>query len=212
MFDRKAIRCTFINGGHEITINKYEYLKSVFTVEEVDMLIKLINRLLKTKTDTSISNCTLYANGASTSPRHKLKTFLQTNKIHKTSKMEGTDSILLSRTLLKEYLKQIDGMKTKTVYFVKPEYIKPLINKSITLRMNRTEINTSKWLESQHNVMLHVDSPIISKCNTETVCMLYNNISQELIISVLIYIHNNPNVKVLFDEDLFSEINKEGVE
>jgi hypothetical protein len=191
--------------------------------------IKLKNFISKIVNTTNKIDSTdiIYTSQLSDIPRFKLKEFINEKGIKRTSKVESSNCFILSKKLIQDFSIREDVFgKTSDIYFVSGELEDIILNTLRTRYTNnkyvkipiKNEINTGEILYmSEHDFKTLPSSKryntYISKyISKKTYHISYVNHKTSELINTLLYLYDNPDVKVVFDEDLFSSLNKEGLQ
>lgn len=209
------------------TINPNYWGKNILLDSlQINKLKLKINQLLNT--DDKINNTdVIYTGQFSDIPRFKLKEFMSENKIKRTSRVEQSKCILLSKKLLQELVNDVDLFTKKEVYFLNKELVdivykewtksknnyhnlpaKPKTDVDNWLYLNESYINGSRSLSGSKNYGKYISTHL----HKEEVITIYTRNKKTIeFLHLVNYIYENPNVKVVFDENLFSDLNKEGI-
>ena len=194
-----------------------------FTEKESKEYEKLINSLLNQKVNTTLTG-KIYLGKLSSLPRHKIKDYFKENKVSKTSRLDQSDTIILN----KEHLIQFNIMfKSDTSWY----RLKPCKVYKFDSKQDKTYIESNS--KSYHNPELNFNNPFIilikeenkNKVTPKLVNFLQGKESEELLYKSLyreknmVEVHNyleyilkNPNVKIIFDENIMDPLNQDGFE
>lgn len=215
-------------------INYSYWSKNIlFDPLQINKLKLKINQLLET--NNKISNTDIiYTGQFSDIPRFKLKEFMFENKIKRTSRIEQSNCILLSKKLLQELINGEIFKDKKEVYFLNKEFADSVYHEWIILdkknknknRYNdvpeKPETDLDTWLyldvgyvDNQTNSLKtskKYNKYILTHLQKEEIISIYHkNKKTAEFLDIVNYLYENPNIKVVFDENLFSELNKEGI-
>lgn len=193
---------------------------SIFTWFELDYINNSktkINELLNFSNKLD-SKDIIYTSQASDIPRFKLKEFMTEKGIKRTTKIQQSTCILLSKKILLDILGNNELKKSKTVYFLNEEFVnivlKTFKNPAEFLKDKPEDIN--KWFYITEEHVNNHSKKYSSFINTHLIknegYYVYRNNKITDVLEIINFICNNPNIKVVFDEDLISDLNKEGVQ
>jgi hypothetical protein len=158
----------------------------------------------------------IYLSKTSNISRHKIKEYFHTNKLNKTSKLNQSNTIILS----KQHLQELDDIlntkiSLKEIYFFELKDNDYIIKH--TTCYDKSDLNDGipfcLIIDKPHNVTTEVKEFLQDKNSKELyVKQLYrqNNIIE--IFSYIEYVLKNPHVNIIFDEDLIEVINGDGFE
>jgi hypothetical protein len=194
-----------------------------FTKEEYKKYEDLVNSLLNQKVDTTL-NGKVYLGKLSSLPRHKIKDYFKENNVSKTSRLDQSDTIILNREHLNEFNKIFGSsaswykLKSCKVYKFDSEKDKEFI-----VKYAKTWYNNTLDLESQFSIVITDENK--NKLTPKLTNFLQGRESKDLFYKSLyrdknlVEVHNhlehvikNPNVKVIFDENLMDPLNEDGFE
>jgi len=201
---------------------------------QISKLKLKISQLLE-NSNTINSSDLIYTNSSSDIPRFKLKEFMKEKGISRTSRVEQSTCILLSKKLVQE-LKEMNQLfdNKETIYFVSEELANILYNKwsndnNYYNKPEKPSSNVDKWLylpkyylepavsRNKSYVTDLVNSKKYGKYvsthfTKEEVHMIdHRNKKWVDLLDTINFLYENPNIKVVFDEDLFKDLNKEGM-
>ena len=194
--------------------------------KEIQDVLKLI---LKSPQYTPSKGEIIYASKASEIPRFKLKEFIKEKELKKTSRYNYSDYIIVNKGYLMELIKEF---KFGEYTFIKKDFVDENINK---WKKDRDIVHEVLKENSDRNLMAIIDEytvkdihKTLAKYPAEikkyedntykvkgTFISLYRN---ERLRNLLTIINEQKEdiksgrVKIVFDEDLFVELNKEGIE
>jgi hypothetical protein len=217
------------NHGDSMTYNNWNR-SFYFDSLQINKLRLKINQLLENNNTLSSSDL-IYTNSSSDIPRFKLKEFMIEKGINRTSRIEQSTCILLSKKLLQE----LKGMKKlfddkEIIYFVSEEVASMLYNgwnndKNYYSKPKKPSSSMNKWLylpeynlkPSTKNHANLTNSKKYGKYvpthfTKEEVYMIDHRSKKWVdLLDTVNFLYENPNIKVVFDEDLFKDLNKEGM-
>jgi len=181
-------------------------------------------------------NCIVYASRASEIPRFKLKEYIKENNFKKTSKVNTADIIIVN----KGYFNDIIGkLNFGNHLFVNEDFLNKQVTSIFDKRNNsndETNLNIISNSKDKSNIayvdisrMGSINWPQLEK-KQQGVREIYNNnihttegiifktYRENKLVELMMLICSqiddiiNGDVKFVFDEDLFVELNKEGIE
>jgi len=217
------------NHGDSMTYNNWNR-SFYFDSLQINKLRLKINQLLENNNTLSSSDL-IYTNSSSDIPRFKLKEFMIEKGINRTSRIEQSTCILLSKKLLQE----LKGMKKlfddkEIIYFVSEEVASMLYNgwnndKNYYIKPEKPSFNVDKWLYLPEWIIKPSTNNHASLTNSkkygkyvpthftkEEVYMIDHRSKKWVdLLDTVNFLYENPNIKVVFDEDLFKDLNKEGM-
>jgi len=226
--NNKSSACSFKSGGY--------WSDGVHFIDEKDSLQLQIALKLITKTDSTYikPKDIIYATKASDIPRFKLKEFIKDNKLKKTSRVKMASVIIINKGY---YFDLIKKLKYGEHYFLNENYA---LNNCKDILSNLNSYGNKKDMESvfknykdKDNFMYVENRPndlkeTFKRYNgSET---LFNNnvhltkgtifdvYREAKMVDLLNIINDNVTsiisgkIRVIFDEDLFVDLNKEGIE
>ena len=201
---------------------------------QISKLRLKISQLLE-NSNTINSSDLIYTNSSSDIPRFKLKEFMKEKGISRTSRVEQSTCILLSKKLLQELkeMKQLVDNK-ETIYFISEELVNILYSrwendKNYYSRPEKPSSNLDKWLylpkhflePSASRNKNYVNDLANSKKYGKYVSTHFTKEEVHIIdhrnkkwvdlLDTINFLYENPKIKVVFDEDLFKDLNKEGM-
>jgi hypothetical protein len=192
-----------------------------FTEKESKEYENLVNSLLNQNPESSLTG-KVYLGKLSSLPRHKIKDYFKENKVNKTSRLNQSDTIILN----KEYLLEFNNMFNSLSSWRK---LKPC--KIYKFNSEQDQEYIKKHYKSYYNYVLEgLYIILIDENNKNKITPKLANFLQDKKSEVLLYkrlyrernfveVHNyleyilkNPNVKVVFDENLMGPLNEDGFE
>jgi hypothetical protein len=192
----------------------------------------IFKHVLDTKSVISKGD-TVYASKASEVPRFKLKEFIKENNLKKTSRFEYANAIIINKGYFQDLNKRL---KEDTFLFINKDYAEKewknwvgtsehaINNTNAVMKTNKdlnstfiideyTQRDVSKIFKNHPNELSKFEK------NTHEVKGIFINLYREARISDLVSLLYkrqkdiiSGDCKVIFDEDLFVELNKEGIE
>jgi hypothetical protein len=205
------------------------YYNKQYIVEPVDSnnIKTFITQILTT--NNTISNTDIiYTSQASEIPRFKLKEFMKEKGIKRTSRMEQGNCFILSKKIIQGLL-GINELFNEPInmYFANNELTDILLDKfnkdnssntyyepPIKTKDNGNELfflSNDSWKAIQTSkkwskyVKTHFE---LKKYN-----FLYHRNAKNIdLINMLLYVQNNPHIKIVFDENLITDLNKDGLQ
>jgi hypothetical protein len=216
--------------------SNYYWENNLFFIEQsgAKEFLEVVNIINNSPKPVIKKGKNIYASKVSEIPRFKLKEYISENGLKKTSRKSKCDYIILN----KGYLNNLtDLFKIQTYSFLKKDFFQEkVLNTSTT---HYSENNTSYILNTFTNSLnqdicgvVYDDDEYLKKIfknRPKDEIDFYNNINQhdgvqldfyrdqksidllELIIEHKENIKKG-NIKIVFDEDLFVELNKDGIE
>jgi hypothetical protein len=194
-----------------------------FTEKESKEYKKLIDSLLNQKVDTTLTG-KIYLGKLSSLPRHKIKDYFKENNVSKTSRLDQSDTIILNKEHLVEFDKMFESatswykLKPCKVYRFDSEHDKEYIE-----NYSKSYYGQNIVFENSFIVMIREDNK--NKITPKLVNFLQGKKSEDLfykslyreknlveVHNYLEYILKNPNVKIIFDENIMDPLNEDGFE
>ena len=203
-----------------LSCNIYNEENIFFTPQESKNYENLVNSLLNQKVDTLLTG-KVYLGKLSSLPRHKIKDYFKENKITKTSRLDQSDTIILN----KEYLIEFNQIFNSDYSW---QQLKPCKAYTFTAEQDKDYLRSiSKTWRSNfdqfHPFIILIEED--DKPTSKLINFLQNKKPEDLLYKTLyrgknlVEVHNyleyilkNPNVKVVFDEDIMNPLNEEGFE
>jgi hypothetical protein len=194
-----------------------------FTENEKKDYEKLVNSLLNQKVNTTL-NGKIYLGKLSSLPRHKIKDYFKENKVSKTSRLDQSDTIILNKEHLVEFNKMFESgsswyrLKPCKIYRFDSEHDKEYIENYSKSYYNGNIIHDEPFTimirEDNKNLITPKLVNFLQGKKSEDV--FYKNLYREKnlveVHNYLEYILKNPNVKVIFDENIMDPLNEDGFE
>ena len=173
----------------------------------------------------------IYASKASELPRFKLKEFIKDNNLKKTTRHRYSDAIIINKGYFNELIKYIKIEEIDfCTEFQTRNRIKNIISKFdkrnsiVDLYNNAKDYNIFAYVRTSNDTLNKIFSTSQSarqeyKSHTHSEYgVLFNFYREHRLVELLNIIVENKNrikkglVKFIFDEDMFVELNKEGIE
>jgi hypothetical protein len=168
-------------------------------------------------------NDVLYTGKLSNIPRFKLKEYLKENNLRKTSRIEQSTCILLSKKIFEEI---VENIKLKKILLINESLSKESIKKHNNDNNYRKVEDDIKRLYHTSYGNIDLESSLNKlKTSPNYYAKLINNSEfietfifdkqktgkTESIIEIIELLNYNPNIKIIFDEDIFADFNKDGI-
>jgi len=193
----------------------------LLTKNEYKLYNELVTKLLNKPVDTTLGK-KVYLGKLSNLPRHKMKDFFTENKVSKTSKVDQSTTIVINKSHLIDFNKMFNS--GTSFHLLKPTKIYTFESSQDNDFITRHAKTYSKFQDNLPHIIL-VNDNNKSKLTPKLVNFLndkenydgyYKNLYREKNIAELYfyleYLLKNPNVNVVFDEDLMAPLNQEGFE
>lgn len=207
----------------------------IFTEQERTNYLTFLDSIINQPKSVDLSGKT-YTGKLSNVPRHKLKEYFETTNGKKTSRVEQCDNIIIDKVHIIALYKQIKKLSLESYFKINqtPENYKLL--KSLTPDSHKTGWNNNKnntlpldrmkFLD-EDNLFIHDDfylnNPIsftlkefISKQTSleRYVCTEVWGGGKNLINTYILLesVIKNPNIKIVFDDDILETLNSDGIE
>jgi hypothetical protein len=187
--------------------------------EQINIYNDIIEKI-KHSTNKITSKDIIYTGCLSDVPRFKLKEYINENKIKRTSRIEQSTCIIISRKIFDEVS---IIFKVKDYTFINENLAKD-INNSINWENQNINPFPSAFDKNQFYYFPHDKSSLLtskkwgSKFTNNSydvkgcIIDLYRNNKLITFTELIIFLHNNPTIKIVFDEVLFESLNQEGIE
>lgn len=223
------------NNTVEWSIANYWDADSRFFINEKDSneIQDVFKLIIKSSQHTINKGDIVYASKASEIPRFKLKEFIKDKELKKTSRYNQSDYIIVNKGYLMELIKDF---KFDTYAFIKEDFVKANINKWVK-DTNNYKINIENIYKNSEdkNLIAMIDHYFMKNVHKDfagypnaikiyddntyqikgTFINLYRNERLKNLLTILYELKKeikSGKVKIIFDEDLFVELNKEGIE
>lgn len=197
----------------------YQYIE--WTEDEYKIYQAKILNLIN-KPSSSILGKRVYLGRLSSLPRHRIKEYFKINGIEKTSKISYADSIIMNKEHIIEFNNSFDpnknwrGFKYKRKYHIKTEEELILILKNS--KLSNEEFNNAleqfkKGRKASIIVNINQSNRILSNFSFIDLWVkkLYREADSIETAEYLELLNKNPNIQVVYDEDLLKPLNKEGI-
>jgi hypothetical protein len=198
----------------------------VLTPEEYKNIITFLKKILfnDSKSELKLGK-KVYLGSSSNLARHKVKEYFSVNNIHKTSKLEHADTIIISKESIKELYKYFtDGTSHSfslynEVYLITKNEDKKDIMRLVSDSNSKTSFSIPWYIRISPNSIHSINSnvqKIISNYQSQS---LYLDTYWSKKVSILdIYkvvyeiVTKLSNLNVIFDEDILPVINQNGLD
>jgi len=197
----------------------------VLTPKEHQKIISFLKNALSTSHEIKFGK-KAYLGSSSNLPRHKVKEYFTNNKIHKTSRLEQANTIIISKNSIQElytYLKNSKEndyfMPYDKVYTINDnndkKYLLTICNSSY---ISPPSSNLSWYIAINPNNQPQVSSELdrfLSKYQSQTLYLDVNYSKNSTIIDtykVIWDLLKYPNINIIFDEDILPIFNQNGLE
>jgi len=220
------------NNGVEWTVANYwggnsHYFINATDSKEIQNLFKLI---LTSSQNAPNKGDIVYASKASEIPRFKLKEYIKEKGLKKTSRYNHSNYIIVNKGYFMDLIKKL---KFDEYRFVNEDFIKSNIKKWIKDREYASNIIAEKGVDMNSVAMIDLYTARdiyknLTKYPAEiqkyednthkikgTFIELYRNDRLKNLLTILYELKNDiklGKIKIVFDEDLFIELNREGIE
>jgi hypothetical protein len=194
-----------------------------FTEKESKEYENLVNSLLNQKVNTTLTG-KIYLGKLSSLPRHKIKDYFKENNVNKTSRLDQSDIIILNKEHLIQFNKIFKSaaswhwLKPCKVYKFDSECDKDFIENYSKSYYNGNIVHDNPFIiiiteENKNRITPKLVNFLQGKESEE---LLYKSLYREKntaeVHNYLEYILKNPNVKVIFDENIMDPLNEDGFE
>jgi hypothetical protein len=183
---------------------------------------KLITNLLNKHVNTTLGK-KVYLGKLSNLPRHKVKEFFIENKVNKTSRVDQSNTIVINKSHLVEFNKMFSSgtsfhlLKPTKIYTFESSQDNDFIIRNAKTYTNNYQKDILCTILINDNNKSKLTPKLVNFLNDkENYDGYYKNLYREKNIAELYfyleYLLKNPNVNVIFDEDLMAPLNQEGFE
>jgi hypothetical protein len=198
------------------------------TSDEYSIFVSFLKKLQNQTSDIKFGK-KIYAGKSSDLSRHKIKEYFDKNGLHKTSRLEQADTVIISKNNINsilEFFTQINSycsLKPYNVYSIldpkiqlslvsliqynSHTYVNLIKNSSLPLYIALTKDQSLNQNSTLHKLILNVKPEIrhmdLSYSSNSNINDAYKLVK---------YLINNPKVNVIFDEDLLLLLNNYGIE
>ena len=129
--------------------NYYNGSSRIFhSEEELKNQKNIINTILDSDGNGKIGK-TLYVGKGSNVPRHKVKIFVEENKIKKTTIVESSDTVVFDKKIIKDVFDWFNGSKSKTVAIVL--FTKEILDVVLNINKNYYKGKNGGWVNQFEN-------------------------------------------------------------
>jgi hypothetical protein len=187
------------------------------TNNQSDNLISIISELINKPKDIEITG-DIYTGKLSNIPRDKFKEFIIKNKLKRTSKADTASVFIINKIFLlnlQSYLTSEYYARENLFYLEHNQYNIDYIKNNVP--SHRLEDLNNFFNKELNYVIINRDSsnnfniPNSSIINGRLLPLDKPKNIQSL-INLLYKAQSNPEIKIIFDDDLFNEINSDGIE
>lgn len=193
--------------------------------DEFDGYYNFIDGLLKKQPSTNLKG-KVYLGKLSDLPRHKVKDYFQNNNIKKTSRLEQSETIILNKKYLSEFVSNFKSkygsygaFSLKDVYSIENTNDKKILLDKYYQKWRKIENLSNPFLVGISEIDRNGGMPPNLKkflsdkpCESLYVKSLYKENSLIELVYILNYIKSNPHVNLIFDEDFLLILNEDGFE
>lgn len=196
-------------SAYNAKYNSYYHSNDEFFNDNEVLKLKKLFKKIENSNNTIDKNDIIYTGQLSDIPRFKLKEFINEYSLKRTSKIEFCNCIIISRKVIQECLNQF---QYKHIYFVNKNVANEIIESFKKEKVPSKNINLDKYfyvediknLSPKHQNNITYESGFIVS--------MYRNNKLNHFYTILNTLLNNPNIKIIFDEDLFTSLNKDCIE
>jgi hypothetical protein len=224
-----AVFQPYVSNFHKPTGLSSDKVKTriVLIPEEHKKVISFLKKILSSESKSELKfGKKVYLGSSSNLPRHKVKEYFSTNNIHKTSKLEHADTIIISKESIKDLYKYLTDTATNTplrscnkVYLITDDEDKISIKKLVGNSSSNISINIPWYIRIPTGSVYSITSDvqeIISKYQSQS---LYLDTHWGKNVSILntyqvVYdiVTKLSNLHIIFDEDILPIFNQNGLE
>lgn len=193
--------------------------------DEFDEYYNFIDGLLKKQPSTNL-NGKVYLGKLSDLPRHKVKDYFQNNNTKKTSRLEQSETIILNKKYLSEFVSNFKSkydnygaFSLKDIYSIENTDDKKILLDKYYSKWRKIENLSNPFLVGINEIDRNNGIPPNLKkflsdkpCESLYVKSLYKENSLIELVYILNYIKSNPHVNLIFDEDFLLTLNEDGFE
>jgi len=202
----------------------------VLTPQEQIDYITQIQTILKQPKNIKFGKA-IHTDSLCSIPRFKLKEYITQNKLKRTSRQDQCDTIIVDKNNFNStlaffrhpnqmayFFKDADLELTRKVmleYFNSQQYlaaqykeeIQKMTHNNICFTINDDVYESNTFPNASVKKLVNA-----SKVERLWVDQLYRNKTIESMIGLLDFLKNNPNVNIIFDEDIMEVLNSDGIE
>jgi hypothetical protein len=198
--------------------------KSFYSKEELENHKTNIKTILDNKGNGKIGK-TLYVGKGSNAPRHKVKLFVEENKIKKTTIIENSDTVIFDKKIIQDVYKWFDQCKEVKIAVV--PFSQQILDIIVDLNNQTNQTNYIKqytdFYKKQYTFTIYdneyVNYPSEFKQalgNIEWVdCYeqhTYRTKNIQDIFDTLQYYFKNPHGNIIWDDEILETLNSEGID
>lgn len=205
------------------------YYNRQYIIDPVDVYnLKSYIDIILTSNNIIDNTDIIYTSQLSEIPRFKLKEFIKEKGIKRTSRLGQSNCFILSKKIIQDLLKITELFnKPMDMYFTNEK----LTDRVLSYFNNNNQNNSyyKKHIKTDDNAdelfFLNKDSfnqlqktskkwkYDVSDFKLKKYNFLYYRNTKNIdLVNTLLYIRNNPHIKIVFDENLFTDLNKEGIQ
>jgi hypothetical protein len=225
-------------NNYKWTTGGYWSNQKVFIDEKTsDIVLKATKAILNQQSFTVNSNDIIYASPISDIPRFKLKEFIKEKKLKKTTRFQYADIIIMNRGQFNNFIKQL---KKEEIIFFKGEFFKNIKDRSTFKSPGyaaKTDVMTLFNSSPNKDLTVTFDINEYSKKGFDAVIKKHPTLKKEIednthsskgihidfyregknekLLQLILNKASdiiNGKCKIVFDEDMFVELNKDGIE
>ena len=195
------------------------------SLAEFKKLNLFVNKLISNKSTVKFGD-KVYLGKLSNLPRHKMKIYFEENNIHKTSRLNQSNTIILNKEYLTNLLNTLNpqqshysGFRLYKSYLISDNNLKsqlvPHIQHSYNSDIKVNGLPFGIFIRADDNLSIYPKlSSFLQNIPYEESYILncYREKNTIDLIEYLKYIIENPDVNIIFDEDLLLNLNEDGIE
>lgn len=221
----KCISPKFSNPGN----NGYFYTswldgnnKSFYTKDELEKHKTNIKTILNNEGNGKIGK-TLYVGKGSNAPRHKVKLFVEENKIKKTTIIENSDTVIFDKKIINDVYKWFDNCKeVKVVNIPFTKDLLDIINKYNNSRPNYVK-QFGEYFEKKYSLLIrhndYIDYP--SDLKQELGNLVWEEYHEQYtyrtkniqdVFDTLQCYFKNPHGNIIWDDNILETLNSDGID
>lgn len=216
-----------LSHGNIIVNPRYDFLM-FDDIHQIDNVINSII-LLKSNKNNAVTGKNIYAGKCSNIPRHKLKEFIENNKLKKTSVIQYADTVLLDELNLSNTINFLKNLKhstygvDKTVYDLSEHISDPKLHKFLSeFRLSYSSEKLETFFSPADGYLFFDDNNgnigrefqnYLSKVPSRRVKFddLYRNSVILEVLKLITFLDSNPK-NIVYDHNLLESINSDGLE
>jgi hypothetical protein len=187
------------------------------TNDQSDNLISIISELINKPKDVKITG-DIYTGKLSNIPRDKFKEFIIKNKLKRTSKIDTASVFIINKIFLsnlQSYLTSSYYARENLFYLEHNQYNLNYIKNNL---VNHRRENLNDFFNKELNYVI-IDRGGLNNFTIPNSSIISGKLlpldkpkNTQNLIDLLHKTQSNPEVKIIFDDDLFNEINSDGIE